>query len=87
MIIRILLAQWQVFTAARRVRRARDNHSETLRQARFGTDTSPLYASNDRVKQSALGITYAEEDLASAKRLVAGLRSMRSNRPPVTYQS
>lgn len=87
MLARILLAQWQVFTAARKVRRVRAEHSETLRQARFGTATSPLYASLERVKQSALGLSYAEEDLASAKRLVAGLRSMRSSKPPATYQS
>lgn len=75
--IRILLAHFAVFMAACRVYRARARHSENLRHARFGGATSPLYSSYDRVKQTALGITHAEEGLVAAKRLVAGLRSMR----------
>ena len=77
MLVRLLLAHWEVFMAACRVYRARARHSENLRHARFGGATSPLYSSYDPVKQSALGITHAEEDLVAAKRLVAGLRSMR----------
>lgn len=77
MLVRIVLAHWEVFMAACRVYRARARHSDNLRQARFGRATSPLYSSYDQVKESWLGISHAEEDLVAAKRLVAGLRSMR----------